>query len=65
LLGLVPMSVGAFKARRLPRAVAVALPARLPLTMALGDPGSLVEAVTWAVLTVSCSRPPAADSVSD
>ncbi|MGI5286296.1 hypothetical protein ACQEVF_23560 [Nonomuraea polychroma] len=50
LLGLVLMAVGAFKARRIPRAVAIALPATLPLTLALGDPGVLVEVVTWAVL---------------
>jgi hypothetical protein len=56
LLGLVLMAVGAFKARRIPRAVAVALPATLPLTLALGDPGVLVEVVTWAVLAAFLLR---------
>jgi hypothetical protein len=56
LLGLMLMAIGMFKAKRMPRALAVVLPATLPLTLALGDPGVLVEAVTWAVLIVFLLR---------
>ncbi|MEV4459320.1 hypothetical protein [Microbispora sp. NPDC049633] len=39
-----------------PLAVAVVLPATLPLAMALGAAGPLVEALTWAVLAVAIVR---------
>lgn len=52
LAGLVPLAVACFRGGVVPRAVAVALPATLPLTMALGRSGPLVEAVTWTVLAV-------------
>lgn len=50
------MAIGMFKAKRMPRALAVVLPATLPLPLTLGDPGVLVEAVTWAVLIVFLLR---------
>ncbi len=49
-------AVAAFRSALVPRAVAVALPATLPLTMALGQAGPLVEALTWAVLGWSMAR---------
>ncbi|GIH60616.1 hypothetical protein [Microbispora siamensis] len=56
LAGLVPLAIAAFRSAVVPRPVAVALPATLPLTMALGAAGPLVEALTWAVLGWSVVR---------
>jgi hypothetical protein len=57
LLGLVLIAIAAFRAQWMPRAVAVVLPATLPLVMAIGDAGVLIEAVLWAVLCTFLLRP--------
>lgn len=56
MAGLVPLAIACFRHGPVPRPVAAVLPATLPLTMALGAAGPLVEALTWAVLGVSIAR---------
>ncbi|WP_182874240.1 hypothetical protein [Microbispora sp. H10670] len=56
MAGLVLLAIACFRHGPVPRPVAAVLPATLPLTMALGAAGPLVEALTWAVLGVSIAR---------
>ncbi|KAA9380625.1 hypothetical protein F5972_05750 [Microbispora cellulosiformans] len=56
MAGLVLLAIACFRHGTVPRPVAAVLPATLPLTMALGAAGPLVEALTWAVLGVSIAR---------
>jgi hypothetical protein len=56
LVSLILLAVATFRARLIPRALAVALPATLPLMMAVGDAGPLIEAVLWTVIAVSLAK---------
>jgi hypothetical protein len=53
LAGGVVLAVAAFRARLLPRPLAVALALSLPLTMALGHVGPLVEGGVWLAIAAT------------
>lgn len=56
-IGSILLAVAAFRARQLPRPVAVLLGAAIPLSTALGEPfGPLAVAALWAAVAISAGR---------
>jgi hypothetical protein len=60
LLGGVLLAAALLRARLLPRPLAVAVAAALPLTMAIGSPGPVVLGAVWLALGAAIARLPAA-----
>lgn len=56
LLGGLLLGVALFRANLLPRLLAVAVAAGLPLTMAIGPLGPVVEGAVWIAITIVMAR---------